>query len=98
MTKQFTSMLILQLVNQDKIKLDGKLSDYLPDYRKDTGDKVTIHHLLNHTSGIPDYNGNSDFVRNHSRDPYTVSEFIKKYVSGDLEFEPGSKFSYDNSG
>jgi CubicO group peptidase (beta-lactamase class C family) len=98
MTKQFTSMLILQLVNQGKIKLDGKLSDYLPDYRKDTGDKVTIHHLLNHTSGIPDYTGNSDFVRNDSRDPYTVSEFIKKYVSGDLEFEPGTKFSYDNSG
>ncbi len=54
-TKQFTATLILQLVEQGKIKLDGKLTDYLPDYRKDTGDKVTIHNLLSHTSGIPSY-------------------------------------------
>jgi CubicO group peptidase (beta-lactamase class C family) len=52
-TKQFTATAILQLVEQGKIKLDAKLSDYLPDYRKDTGEKVTIHHLLTHTSGIP---------------------------------------------
>ena len=56
-TKQFTSTLILQLVEQGKVKLDGKLSDYLPDYRKDTGSKITIHQLLNHTSGIPSYTG-----------------------------------------
>jgi len=95
MTKQFTSMLVLQLVNQGKIKLDGKLSDYLPDYRKETGSRVTIHHLLNHTSGIPDRPG---FSANESRDPYTVAEFIKKFASGDLEFEPGAKFSYNNTG
>src|SRR5215475_14584443 len=47
-TKQFTATVILQLVEQGKIKLDAKLSDYLPEYRKDTGDKVTIHHLLTH--------------------------------------------------
>jgi CubicO group peptidase (beta-lactamase class C family) len=97
-TKQFTSMLIMQLVEQDKIKLDGKLSDYLPDYRKDTGDKVTIHHLLTHTSGIPSYTGLPRFFQDVSRNPYRVDEFVKKYCSGDLEFEPGSKFSYDNSG
>ncbi len=52
-TKQFTAALILQLVEQGKVKLDGKVSDYLPAYRKDIGEKVTIHQLLNHTSGIP---------------------------------------------
>ncbi len=97
-TKQFTSMLIMQLVEQGKIKLDGKLSDYLPDYRKDTGDKVTIHHLLTHTSGIPSYTGLPRFFQDVSRNPYAVEEFVKKYCSGDLEFEPGSKFSYNNSG
>ena len=56
-TKQFTSMLILQLVQEGKIKIEGKLTDYLPDYRKDTGDRITIHQLLNHTSGIPSYTG-----------------------------------------
>ena len=97
-TKQFTATLILQLVEQGKIKLDGKLIDYLPDYRKDTGAKVTIHNLLSHTSGIPNYTALPGFFQNVSRNPFTVDDFIKKYASGDLEFEPGTKFVYDNSG
>ena len=97
-TKQFTAMLTLQLVEQNKIKLDGTISDYLPDYRKDIGQKVTIHHLLTHTSGIPSYTGQPGFFENVSRNPYKVDEFVKKYASGDLEFEPGSKYSYNNSG
>ena len=97
-TKQFTATLIMQLVEQGKIKLDGKLSDYLPDYRKDVGEKVTIHHLLTHTSGIPSYTGLPKFFEDVSRNPYKVDEFVKKYASGDLQFEPGSKFAYNNSG
>ena len=97
-TKQFTGTLILQLVEEGKIKLDGKLSDYLPDYRKETGDKVTIHQLLNHTSGIPSYTSRPDFFAEVSRNPYGVTDFVKKHASGDLEFKPGSKFSYNNSG
>lgn len=97
-TKQFTATLTLQLVEQGKIKLDGKISDYLPDYRKDIGEKVTVHHLLTHTSGIPSYTGQPGFFENVSRNPYKVSEFVKKYASGNLEFEPGSKYSYNNSG
>ena len=97
-TKQFTSMLTLQLVEQGKIKLDGKISDYLPDYRKDIGDKVTVHHLLTHTSGIPSYTGQPGFFENVSRNPFKVTDFVTKHTSGNLEFEPGSKFSYNNSG
>lgn len=97
-TKQFTAMLTMQLVEQGKIKLDGKLSDYLPDYRKDVGEKVTIHHLLTHTSGIPSYTSQPGFFANVSRNPYKVDEFVKKYASGDLEFAPGTKYSYNNSG
>ena len=97
-TKQFTATLILQLREEGKIDLDKKLSDYLPYYRKDTGDKVTIHQLLNHTSGIPSYTSLPKFMEDISRNPYGVEDFVKKYCSGDLEFEPGSKFSYNNSG
>ena len=97
-TKQFTAMLILQLVQEGKIKLDGKLTDYLPDYRKDTGDRITIHQLLNHTSGIPSYTGLPNFFREISRNSYTVSEFVEKFASRDLEFEPGAKWNYNNSG
>ena len=97
-TKQFTSMLILQLVQEGKIKVEGKLTDYLPDYRKDTGDRITIHQLLNHTSGIPSYTGLPNFFQEISRNPYSVSDFVKKFASGDLEFEPGTKWNYNNSG
>jgi CubicO group peptidase (beta-lactamase class C family) len=97
-TKQFTSMLILQLVEQKKIDLQGKLSDYLPYYRKDTGSQVTIHHLLTHTSGIPSYTGLPNFFEEISRDPYSAKDCVAKFCSGDLEFEPGSKFLYNNSG
>ncbi|MCM3904959.1 MAG: serine hydrolase [Pyrinomonadaceae bacterium] len=97
-TKQFTATLILQLVEQGKVKLDGKVSDYLPAYRKDIGEKVTIHQLLTHTSGIPSYTSLPGFLNDVSRNPYTVDDFIKKYASNNLEFEPGSKFSYNNSG
>lgn len=97
-TKQFTSMVIMQLVAEGKIKLDDKITAYLPDYRKDTGDKVTVRHLLTHTSGIPSYTSMPGFFQNVSRNPFAVDAFIKQYASGDLEFEPGSKFVYDNSG
>lgn len=97
-TKQFTATLILQLVEQGKVRLDGKVSDYLPAYRKDIGEKVTIHQLLNHTSGIPSYTGLPGFFNDVSRNPFTVDDFIKKYASNNLDFEPGNKFSYNNSG
>ncbi len=97
-TKQFTSMLIMQQVAQDKIKLDGHLSDYLPYYRQDTGSKVTISQLLSHTSGIPSYTDDPKFFSDVSRNYYPVDEFVKKFCSGDLQFAPGAKFHYDNSG
>jgi CubicO group peptidase (beta-lactamase class C family) len=97
-TKQFTSMVIMQLVGEGKIKLDEKITTYLPGYRKDTGDKVTVRHLLTHTSGIPSYTSLPGFFANVSRNPFTVDAFVKQYTSGNLEFEPGTKWSYDNSG
>jgi len=97
-TKQFTSMLIMQLVEDGKIDLQDKITTYLPDYRKETGEQVTVHHLLTHTSGIPSYTSLPNFFDEISRDPYPVDEFIKLYCSGDLEFEPGTQFKYNNSG
>lgn len=97
-TKQFTAMLIMQLVENGKIKLEDKITDYLPYYRKDIGDKVTIEMLLTHTSGIPSYTSQPDFFQKVSKTYFAPDDFIKQYCSGDLEFEPGSKFSYNNSG
>jgi len=97
-TKQFTSVLIMQLVEEGKIKLDEKMSKYIPDYPKKIADKVTIHHLLTHTSGIPSYTNFPNFFQETSRDPYTPDEFIKLFSNKDFEFEPGSQYRYNNSG
>lgn len=97
-TKQFTSMIILQLVEQGKLKLDGKITEYLPDYPHKTGDKITIHHLLTHTSGIPGYTEFPNFFRDMSRNPSSPEAFVKLFADSALLFEPGAKFSYSNSG
>jgi len=97
-TKQFTSMLVMQQVAKGSIKLDGRISDYLPYYRSETGSKVTISQLLSHTSGIPSYTDDPKFFADVSRNYYAVDDFVKKFCSGDLQFEPGTKFHYDNSG
>ena len=98
MTKQFTAVLVLQFVNEGRIKLDGHLSDYLPYYRKDTGSRVAVSELLSHTSGIPNFISAPDFLEGPaSRTKYSVKDFAQKYCSGDLEFAPGTRFNYSNS-
>jgi CubicO group peptidase (beta-lactamase class C family) len=99
MTKQFTALLVLQFVNEGRIKLDGHISDYLLYYRKDTGNRVTVRQLLSHTSGIPNFISAPGFLDGPaSRTTYSVKDFAQKYCSGDLEFEPGTQFHYSNSG
>ena len=96
-TKQFTGMLILQLAEDGKIDLKAPITKYLPDYPKANGDIITTHHLLTHTSGIPNYTSFPGFFQNDSRDSYTPAEFIKTFSEMDLEFTPGEKFNYSNS-
>lgn len=98
LTKQFTATLVMQLVEQGEIELDAPISQYLNYYRKDIADIVTIHQLLNHTSGIPNYTRAKNFRDQVSRNPYEVKAFIQKHCSDDLAFEPGSQFQYSNSG
>ncbi|MEM5551502.1 serine hydrolase [Pseudoalteromonas neustonica] len=97
-TKQFTAMLTLQLVQDGKVELDKPIATYLPDYRPDTAQQITVRQLLNHTSGLTNYTQANNFRQNYSRNPYSVDEFIKLLCSDDLLFEPGSKFRYSNSG
>ena len=97
-TKQFTAMLILQLVAEGKIDLQTPITTYLPDYPKENGDKITTHHLLTHSSGMPNYTAFPDFFAAESRNPYTPNQFVKKFEDKELEFTPGEKFNYSNSG
>lgn len=97
-TKQFTATLVLLLEQEGKINLQAKITDYLPWYRKDTGDKITVENLLKHTSGIPNYTAKADVMNDIALHNYSPKEIAEKFLSDDLEFEPGTKFSYSNSG
>ena len=97
-TKQFTATLILLLEQEGKINLQAKVTDYLSWYRKDSGDKITIENLLKHTSGIPNYTAQAGVLDDIAIHNYSPKEIAEKFLSDDLEFEPGTKFSYSNSG
>ncbi len=93
-TKTFTAVLILQLMEENKISLDATIGTYLKDYTGEAKNKATILHLLTYSSGIPDcesYTGEDIYQRPISRD-----SFITAYCSGDLISNPGTKFHYGN--
>jgi len=96
-TKQFTSALILQLVEQGKLKLDDSIRKYYPDAPA-AWQPVTIHHLLSHESGIPSYTDVPGFFVKLSGMARTPAEIIQLTQDKPLEFAPGTKFKYDNTG
>lgn len=97
-TKQFTSMLVMQLVEKGKLKLHVPISTYLPDYPKKNGDVITIHHLLTHTSGIPNMTSFPGFFKNISPNFYSPAQLVNMSADSTLEFKPGERFAYSNSG
>lgn len=94
-SKQFTAMAIMILQEKGKLNTDDKLTKYIPDYPN--GDKITIHHLLTHTSGIPNVTALPIFDSIKDK-PHTLEQIIALTKNKALEFEPGSKFDYSNSG
>ena len=96
-TKQFTAALVLQLVESGDLALDAPVTRYLPDYPAAQGDRVTVHHLLSHTGGVPDHTGGFSFD-DMMRDPITPTAFLAVFSDRPLDFEPGTQFRYSNSG
>lgn len=96
-TKQFTALLIMQLVADNKLDLQATISTYLPGYPKKNADIITIHHLLTHTSGTPMFD---DFVKYYDieRNRYKPEELVKIFANGALKFNPGEKYTYSNEG
>lgn len=95
-TKQFTSVLIMMLKEKGQISLDDKITDYLPEYPAEKGDRITIHHLLSHTSGIPEYIELPEMECLLFREN-KPAEFMKVFWNLDLNFEPDSELRYSNS-
>ncbi len=95
-TKMFTATAILVLQDRGKLKVSDPVGKYLTDAPK-AWDKVTIHHLLTHTSGVPSYTDDPAYGKSMTR-PETVESMIARFKDKPLQFEPGSKFHYSNSG
>ncbi len=96
MTKQFTAVCMLQLAQQGKVDLKDDIKKYLPDYNAH-GRKITIENLLSHTSGIPSYTEIEGFEKNIMKD-MSKDEMVKSFMNDSLLFEPGTDWSYCNSG
>jgi CubicO group peptidase (beta-lactamase class C family) len=95
-TKQFTAASILLLEERGKLKTDDAVKKYLPDAPA-AWDKITIYHLLTHTSGIPSFTSFPEYP-DFEKKPATPQELVKRFQDKPLEFEPGSQFKYSNSG
>jgi CubicO group peptidase (beta-lactamase class C family) len=94
--KQFTAVAILQLMEQGKLNLQDEITKFIPDYPTQ-GNKITIEHLLTHTSGIHNYSGMKDPEKKLVLD-CTPNEVIDFFKNLPMSFAPGTKWEYSNSG
>ena len=93
-TKQFTAVATIMLVDQGKLRLDDEITKYLTDYPA-VGNRIKIENLLTHTSGIEDYI--EKFWPNTMREDLKPERLINTFKNDPLEFEPGARDSYSNS-
>ena len=94
-TKQFTAVSILMLMEQGKLALTDDITKYIADYPTH-GHEITIHHLLNHTSGIKSYTSMPSF-KTEARTDMSPQELIDVFKNEPIDFEPGEQWSYNNS-
>jgi len=95
-TKQFTAMAIMILQERGKLRVSDPACQYLADCPA-SWKPLTIRHLLTHTSGVPNYTNFPDFGRTAVL-PATSAEMVGRLADKPLEFAPGEKFAYSNSG
>jgi CubicO group peptidase (beta-lactamase class C family) len=95
-TKQFTAVAALLLVQEGKLALDDEITKYLPDYPTH-GKKITVEHLLTHTSGIKSYTSLPEWLAKR-REDLTLEQLIGLFKDQPMDFAPGEKWLYNNSG
>lgn len=94
-SKWLVSCAVLRLVEQGRLSLDAPIVTYLPGFRRDTGERVLLRHLLSNTSGIPDL-----MIRQVKVEPAlrqstaTAAEMVARFAGGDLAFAPGTGWDY----
>lgn len=100
-SKQFTAVLALKLVEEGRLSLSDPLAEYIPEIGRPWAGSVTIHHMLCQTSGIPNYTLLEGYLDDISKRRFTRDEFLDLLVANplmdSLHFEPGSEFDYSNT-
>jgi CubicO group peptidase (beta-lactamase class C family) len=94
-TKQFVSACILMLAEEGKLSVHDPVARYYPNLTR--AQDITLFDLMSHTSGYPDYYP-LDFVDRRMMKPISADALIHEYASGKLDFEPGTRWSYSNTG
>ncbi len=98
MNKMFTSVAIAQLAERGKLSFDDPLAKFLPEFpSKEAAEKIRIKHLLSHTSGLGSYFNKQFFESSRARFR-TTSDFMELAKDEKMQFEPGTKWSYSNTG
>jgi CubicO group peptidase (beta-lactamase class C family) len=97
-SKPITAILMLIQVQKGLIDLDKTISDYIPEFSKKNGSRISIRQLLRHSSGMPNYDIMKDFFPAISRRNFSREEYIKLYMDSALVFEPGSSYYYSSWG
>jgi len=97
-SKWIAAIVVMKLVDEKKLSLDAPISTYLPDYRADTGAKLTLRRLMSHSSGLPNQvqeaRKNDEAVKSAE---LPLKEAVRRYASGDLAFAPGEQWDYSHS-
>ena len=96
-TKQFTAAGIMRLIEQGKLSLDDTLQKFLPNFPTQ-GNRVTVRHLLNHTSGIKSYTSLGPKWQRLMRIDLVPDSLVALFANEPFDFKPGDAWRYDNSG
>lgn len=96
-TKQFTATAILLLAEEGKLNVQDRIEKHLPGYPTH-GHTITIEHLLTHTSGIQSYTGMPGWMRDKIMTPMKPEELIDGFKKEPMNFAPGERYAYNNSG
>ena len=94
-SKQFTAMALLLLEDEGKLSLDDRVSKYIPGITG--GDRITIRQLLSHTSGLQDF-WPQDYSFADMEQSTTPQHILDKWAKKPLDFEPGTRWQYSNTG
>jgi CubicO group peptidase (beta-lactamase class C family) len=96
-TKQFTALLVMQLVESGALRLDGTIADYLPWFPKEIAQRITLEQLLTHMSGVRDLESVPDYYATEDSTLRTHADVVKRYLMVAPEWTPGTQFRYNNA-